>query len=142
MSTQPVNKSEHYSKSVCFFLSEMLRTRQVTLERAADIASRIIKKIDEVQTEDEFLELIRILEQEFQVLQVLEDEISFVQDTTERMDMEKMVREFAINHLPDDPDRALAIMEDALLPNTDLEQLCLKYQDFNNHVKRTHHLHN
>lgn len=119
---------------MCLFLAEMLRTRRVSLRRGADIAAAIVVKLDQIQSEAEFLQLVKQLEYEFQELQHLEQDLTFYHKVSQREKLEKLVREFAIQNLPDDPHRAVALMEEALLPGVELSELTKNFPDFGEFV--------
>lgn len=121
---------EKLAKAVCLFLAEMLRSRKASLRRSADIAAAVVVKLDNIQSEEEFLSLIRGLEYEFQELRHLDRDIVFYHQVSEREKLEKLVREFAVRCLPDDPQRAVILMEEALKAESTLESLGRQFPDF------------
>lgn len=121
---------EQFAKSVCLFLAEMLRTRKVTLHRGAEIARAMVLKLDEIETEEDFLRLTRELEYEFQELVALSHDLVFHQEVSRRQQMEQLVRAFVIHDLPGNPRQAVLIMEKALEPACSLEELATLFPDF------------
>lgn len=127
---------EKLSKAVCLFLAEMLRTRSMSLERSAEIAAGIVEQLDEIQNEMHFLEVVREMEYEFQELKQLERDLVFYNQVGERERMEEVVRQYAINYLPDNPEAAVEIMEKALLSGTTLDDLIHEFPEFEKFVSK------
>ena len=121
---------EKLAKAVCLFLAEMLRTREVTLRRGAEIAAQVVDQLGEIKSEIHFLEIVREMEYEFQELKQLEKDLVFYHEVDKREKMEKLVRQYAVNYLPDNPEAAVDIMEEALKPDITLEDLAKKFVDF------------
>jgi len=121
---------ESLARVVCLFLAEMLRTREVSLKRGAEIAERIVVKLSEVETEQHFLEIIKRLEYDFQELRHLHRDLIFYHEVSDREMMEKLVREFAIQQLPNEPQRAVGLMEQALKPEISLRDLTNDHPGF------------
>lgn len=121
---------EALSRCVCLFLAEMLRTRKVSLSRAADIAAVTLMEFDKIFSEAEFLEAIRRLEFEFQEIKYLEQDVLLFSQISERERMEHLVKEFVIKKLPTDPKLPLDIMQQALVSGSTLESLSRRFSDF------------
>lgn len=130
----PAVLQEELAKAVCLFLAEMLRTRNTSLERSAEIAAAVVEKLPTIESEAEFLEIVRTMEADFQELKVLEEDLAFHHQADARQKMEQLVREFAIGSLPGDPERAVVIMEESLKPGSTLASLREKFADFNEFV--------
>ena len=62
------NAKEEYAKQVCLFLAELLRTHKIALPRAAEIAEKVTQNINLIDSEAQFLTLIKQLAQDFQEL--------------------------------------------------------------------------
>lgn len=126
-----MDKKEEYAKAVCLFLAEQLRIHRLTLARAAEIARKIVAHMNLIDTEYDFLNLVKELSKDFDELVVLEQRvyIGVVQD--ERKHMETLVKEFVIETLSNDSDLALAIMHDATQDKVKLSDLKQKFPQFN-----------
>jgi len=121
---------EKLARAVCLFLAEMLRTRKLNLDRSAEIAARVVERLDKIETELNFLEAVRQLEFEFQELNILEQDLINLYGMSERKKMENYVRQYAIHRLPNNPEAAVEIMEEALKPDTTLDDLAAKFSEF------------
>ena len=121
--------SEKFATAVCEFLSEMLRTRRVSLARGTEIAAALVPRLQDIRTEEEFHRAVRELEFEFQEMRQLSDELQLHSKISERKQMEKLVRDFAARELPENPSAAVKIMQDALQPEMTLDWLLRKYPE-------------
>lgn len=122
---------EQLARSVCDFLSEMLRTKQVSLERGAEIASAVTHRLQTIRSESDFLDAVRELEFDFQELHALHSELQMHSRLSDRQSMEHLVRLYAADILVRDPKGAVTIMEEALRPDVTLDWLLRKYPAFN-----------
>ena len=120
---------EKFATAVCEFLSEMLRTRRVSLARGTEIAAALVPRPQDIRTEEEFHRAVRELEFEFQEMRQLSDELQLHSKISERKQMEKLVRDFAARELPENPSAAVKIMQDALQPEMTLDWLLRKYPE-------------
>ena len=77
-----------FAKAVSLFLAEMLRTRSITLRRAADIAEQVINNINLIEGEADFLRLIKDLSRDFEELHQLSGRIQMNGRSRQRQDLE------------------------------------------------------
>lgn len=124
---------EKFAMAVCEFLSEMLRTRRVSLTRGTEIAAALLPRLEQIRTEEEFHRAVRELEFEFQEMRQLGDELQLHSKISERKEMEKLVRDYAAEELPLNPGVAVKIMQDALLPGMTPDWLLRKYPELNSY---------
>src|SRR3989338_4150956 len=89
-----------YAKSVCYFLAEQLRTRRISLTRAAEIAQKMVANIRLIDREEDFLTLIKSLSGDFEELVQLEDRVSMSMHVGKRKELEIKVLEFVVRILP------------------------------------------
>jgi hypothetical protein len=129
-----LTQKEQYAKMVCLFLAEGLRTRRISLRRSGEIAEKILQNINLVDTESDFLSLVKELSKDFEELTVLESKIARTKELNEKKWVEAKVREFAIHSLPADSQSALSILQDAADGNSDLTKLQEKYPAFKNYL--------
>jgi hypothetical protein len=121
---------EQYAKMVCLFLAEGLRTRRIPLQNAAEIAGKFLQNINLLDTEQDFLSLVKELSKDFSELSVLEHQASRAIQISEKRRLEQQVREFAVQVIVTDPPRALSLLQDAARDDVSIETLCAKYPEF------------
>lgn len=126
-----LSNKEDYAKMVCLFLAELLRTHKISLNRAAEIAQKVVENINLINNEKDFLGLISELNKDFEELFRLEDRVFFHIAVDERKQMESQVRSFVIQIISDDPKMALDIMMEAIKEESKLETLSVKFPKFN-----------
>lgn len=121
---------EQYAKSVCFFLAELLRTRKVELKRCAEIAQKVVENINLLETEQDFLRLIKEMTSDFEELVHLERRVKFNIQVGDREKMEMDVREFAIHAISRDPALVTTVLAEAMKQGTSLPDLYSKFPQF------------
>lgn len=114
MTQAAADQKNEYAKSVCYFLAEELRVRNISLERAAEIAQKVVDNINLIDTEEDFLKLIKDLSRDFEELFRLERRIQIGIKISKRKELEAMVRQFVINILPQDTAMALQILKETI----------------------------
>lgn len=124
------NNKEEYAKAVCYFLAELLRTHRVSLSRAAEIAQKVLANINLVDTEQQFLKLVKELSQDFEELLSLGRRVDMHMQIGEREQFESHVREFVIINLSVDTSSAMAVLKEAVAEGVGVEVLCGKYPTF------------
>ena len=125
--TDAIPKKEEYAKAVCMFLAEMLRTRKVSLSRSAEIAQKVVDNINLIDTEEDFLRLIKELTSDFEELFKLQKIVLLDVERSQRRDMEETVREYVINIMGTDARQALDVLVEAVKAESQLPQLCAKF---------------
>jgi hypothetical protein len=121
---------EEYAKMVCLFLAEGLRTRRIDLQKTAEIAGKILQNINLLDTEHDFLSLIKELSKDFDELTALEQRVGQSIILNQKRKMEQQVREYAIQILVSDTKTALQLLQDAAQENITMENLYIKYPEF------------
>jgi hypothetical protein len=129
------NKND-YARAVCHFLAEGLRTRKIGLKRAAEIAKKVVDHMNLLDTERDFLKLVKELSIDFQELVKLEDRIYLYIKSDDRSRMETSVKEFAVKLISQDTKLALQIMEEAIKDGADLKQLEDKFPQFKEFINK------
>jgi signal transduction histidine kinase len=127
---------EQYAQMVCLFLAEALRTRRISLQRAAEIAEKFLQNLSLLDTENDFLSLIKELAKDFDELDVLESRVAKSKETTEKRRLESLVKEFVIGILATDVKMAMSILQDASTDNAKLSDLGAKYPAFKNYLSK------
>lgn len=124
------NNKEEYAKAVCYFLAELLRTHRVSLARASEITQKVLANINLIDTEAQFLKLVKELSQDFQELLSLGRRVDMHLKVGEREQFEIHVREFVILSLNSDPPSAMAVLKEAVTEGVAVEAICAKYPTF------------
>jgi hypothetical protein len=130
----PLTSKEQYAQMVCLFLAEGLRTRRISLQRAAEIAEKFLQNLNLLDTENDFLSLIKELSKDFDELSVLETKVAKSKETTEKRKLEALVKEFVIGILATDVKMAMNILQDASIGDAQLRDLGAKYPAFKNYL--------
>jgi hypothetical protein len=134
MNTVP--QKEQYAKAVCFFLAEQLRVRRIGLDRAAEIAQKVVDNLNLIDTEQDFLRFIKELSKDFDELFQLEERISMSIHISKRKELEGKVREFVVNILPADTATALQILQEAIRDEIKIEDLTMKFPQFRQFLEK------
>ncbi|OGE79758.1 MAG: hypothetical protein A2660_02080 [Candidatus Doudnabacteria bacterium RIFCSPHIGHO2_01_FULL_45_18] len=124
-----------FAKAVSLFLAEMLRTRSITLRRAADIAEQVINNINLIEGEADFLRLIKDLSRDFEELHQLSGRIQMNGRSRQRQDLEQQVREFVITTMSADLKLASDVLQAAVGQDLVLDNLCLQFPQFKQFVE-------
>lgn len=128
------NKNE-YAKVVSLFLAELIRSRKVMLRGAADIAEKVVMNINLIDTEQQFLNLIKELSVDFEELHPLSERMHVHIKTIERKDMEQQVKSFVSNIMPTNMDLALDVLKEAAKDQVKLSELCQKFPEFKQFIE-------
>lgn len=128
------NQKDEYAKSASYFLAELLRTRKISLKRAAEIGQKLIDHINLIDTEQDFLKLVKELSADFEELNTLEDQVQMSIVISERKSLEHKVLDFVAFILPQDAQSAQAILQEAVKEDVRLEDLCGKFPQFSQFI--------
>jgi len=123
-------KKDQYAKAVCLFLAEMLRTRKITLKRSSEISQKFLHNINLLDTEEQFLRLIKDMTPEFEELITLEQRVFLHMQIGERENLEAAVVEFVVHTLPVDLATATGVLQEAVNENCQLKDLMSKFPSF------------
>lgn len=124
------NQKDEYAKSASYFLAELLRTRKISLKRVAEIGQKVIDHINLIDTEQDFLKLVKELSADFEELNTLGDRVQMSIGISQRKSLEHKVLDFVAFILPQDTTVALAILQEAVKEDVRLEDLCGKFPRF------------
>jgi hypothetical protein len=129
-------KKEEYAKAVSLFLAELLRTRKISLERAAEIAQKVLHNINLIDSEAQFLKFIKELTSDFQELFQLHERVFLHIKFDERKHMEQKVREFVVRAVVTDLKLASMVLQEAIQEDPSLDKICLKFPEFKAFIER------
>jgi hypothetical protein len=127
-----------YALAVCHFLAEGLRSRQISLMRGAEIAEKVIQNLNLIDTEYDFLRLVKELSKDFEELLQLEQRISMFIKGDERKKMELEVKEFVVMSLAQDAASAVQLMEAAIKDGADTKGLAQRFPKFKAYLEKKH----
>lgn len=129
------NSKDDFAKTVSLFLAELLRTRQINLRRAAEIAEKVSQNINLLDTEKHFLDLIVELHKDFDELSALEGRMHLQLKKSERELLEHMVHQYAVHAMGQDVHTAHEILQDAIKDEHNFETLSAKYPKFKEFIQ-------
>lgn len=136
---QRTPRKEEFAKLTCLFLAEQMRIKTISLERASEIAQKVVANLNLLDTEQDFLKFIKELTSDFEELVHLEQRVFMHAEVNERRQMENQVKDFVISVLTHDANLALNIMEAAIKDGTKLEHLSQSFPEFKNYMEKTSH---
>jgi len=131
-----MNQKDQYAKSVCFFLAEEIRVKQMSLPRAAEIAQKVVDNLNLIDSEQDFLRFIKELSKDFEELFQLQERIQMDIHISTRKNLENKVREFVANILPQDTNLALRLLQEAIKDEINTDDLCKKFPEFQQFLLR------
>jgi hypothetical protein len=135
------NNKNEYARHVALFLAELLRTRRISLDRAAEISQRVVENLNLIDTENHFLEFVKHLAKDFQELFPLEDRINLRIRTKSRSELEKQVEAYATHIMSKDLDQSLAILQEAAKEDLKLIEFYAKFPDFKLYIESINKIH-
>jgi len=115
---------------VALFLSEILRSRRTTVQRAAEISSQVLRVMHKVKNETELLNMLGNLETEFEEVGTLKQALHFGVSYSELKLFEPFVRQYAAELFKKDMEASTAFLKDAAAKDASIQQLCIKYPAF------------
>lgn len=121
---------------VCQFLAEGMRSRKLTLKRASEITEKVLANYNLIDSEADFLSLIKELSKDFEELSKLEKDVLKQRHMDQRRHMENLVKDYVISNLHLHPQVSLTIMEEASKESSNLEALKQKFPEFNLFVQK------
>jgi len=127
-------KQNEYAKAVSLFLAELLRTHKTSLTRAAEIAEKVLQNINLIDTEQQFLEFVKILSSDFEELHHLGEVFHMHVKITERRYLEEKVRMFVIQTISSNTQLAADVLQDAVKDEVSMEGLSGKFPDFKQYI--------
>jgi len=115
---------------VALFLAEALRSRRMSLGRAAEISRRVVSGIGTLNSEGQALELLTNIEREFEEVTSLKQALHFGYRLSDVKIYETEIRDYASKIFARDMNLSNAFLQDAARPDASIQQLCLKYPEF------------
>jgi predicted transcriptional regulator len=134
-------KKQNFGKAICLFLAEGMRSREIGLARAADIAEKVVSNINLIDTEEDFYNLIKELSKDFEELKKLNKKLVKAVKNAEQEKMEKSVKEYVSRILSHDSKLALTLMQEACKPGANLQNLREQFPSFDFFIKENENEH-
>jgi len=125
-----LKKQNEYAKAVSLFLAECLRTHRTSLTRAAEIADKVLQNINLIDTEQRFLEFVKILSADFEELHHLGEVFHMHVKIKERQYLEQKVRMFVIQAMSSNMQLASDVLQEAIRESVSIEDLSGKFPEF------------
>lgn len=122
--------TNNFVELIALFLSEIIRSRQVTIRRAAEIAHLVIIRLPEVVSEADALRVLTDIERDFEEVVSLKQAIHFGYDKSDIRLYEREIREFASQIFMKDMVLSATFLQDAAREGMTIQELCLKYPNF------------
>jgi hypothetical protein len=120
----------NFKELVALFLAEIIRTRRTSLGRAAEIANRVVRNLPQIRNEEDALAMLTDIEQDFGEVENLKQALHFGYKDSDIKVYEKEIKDYASEVLKDSMENSTGFLQEASMPGTTIQQLCLKYPDF------------
>ena len=118
------------NKLISLFLAETLRSRRISLTRAAEISSRVAEDLPKISSEDQALAMLTEIEKDFQEIDTLKKALHFGYKQSDAKAYEEEIKAYAAKAFEKDIALSNAFLQDANQPHMSISQLCIKYPDF------------
>lgn len=120
----------NFNQVVALFLAEALRSRRISLSRAAEVSARVTDCLPYISSEDQALAMLTEIEKDFQEVTALKQALHFGYKESDVKVYEDEIKSYAAKILQQGLTEPNAFLQDAAIPNMSISQLCLKYPDF------------
>ncbi|HVY68190.1 MAG TPA: hypothetical protein VHA30_04835, partial [Patescibacteria group bacterium] len=98
---------------VAVFLSEVIRSRQTSIKRAAEISGRVVDNIAGIQSEEQALVFVTQLETDFEEVQTLKQALHFGYSASDISVYESEIKEFSAQLFRQDMVQSSQFLQDA-----------------------------
>ncbi len=102
------------------------------MSRAAEISSRVVSRLDSLNSENQALKMLTEIEKDFGEVYALKQALHFGYQPSEIKVYEAEIKEFASKALAKDIQLSNAFLQDATTQGTTIQKLCVKYPQFCN----------
>jgi hypothetical protein len=119
-----------FSQLVALFLSEILRSRKTSLKRIAEIASLVVEKMKNQNSETEVLKIITDIQKDFEEVSILKQTLHFGYGKLEAAAFEREIKEYASLVFSYNLAESAEFLQEASKGNANIQELCLKYPKF------------
>jgi hypothetical protein len=112
------------------FLAEVIRSRRVSLRRAAEISHQVVIILPKISSEKDALALLTEVEKDFEEITVFKQALHFGYSDTDIRVYEREIKEYAAKIFTQDMPFSASFLQDASKQEMDIVKLCLKYPNF------------
>ncbi len=117
-------------KIVGLFLAEIIRSRNTTVTRAAEISSQVMRAMEKLRDDEvAMLHLLGELEKDFQQVVALKQTLRFGHEDNQIREFDKEIREYASELFKISMVISAGFLRDAA-ESTSIEKLCKQHPDF------------
>lgn len=126
----PDSEQISFSKLIGLFLAEELRSRRVSLARAAEISRRVMRSLGNINSETDALNMLSEIEKDFEEVLVLKQVLHFGYKESDVKLYEEEIKQYAADLVKRDMEASAAFLKDASDNGTTIQTLCVKYPNF------------
>jgi len=123
------SQKQQYAQMTCLFLADQLRQRKLSTSSVGSIAQTISRHINLMDTDRDFLGLLKELSKDFAGLEPLEKQVLDRAAQKARRQMEDLVHSYATDALASDPAGALRVIQAAAEPDATVERLTSQFPE-------------
>jgi hypothetical protein len=117
---------------VSLFLSEIIRSRKITIPRAAEISSQVLKAMEQLRDDEtEMLRLLDQLEKDFQEVAALKQTLRVGKGDLDVRVYDEEIREYSAELFKTNMVASAAFLRDAARSDS-IDKVCAVYPDFCN----------
>lgn len=121
---------DNLKQMIAMFLSEAIRTKRITLARAAEISQRVVADLPFIMNESGALMMLTDIEKDFGEITVLKQALHFGYHASDIKIFEQEIKDYAAKIFVRDIPLSNRFLQDAASVGMTIQQLCLKYPDF------------
>jgi hypothetical protein len=125
-----VTQTYNFANLVALFLAENIRSRKISLKRAAEISETVVLNLARLGSEEEVLQFLAEVERDFEEVITLKQVLHFGYAQTDIAMYEDEIKEYAARIFPEDMVLSAGFLQDAIKPEMTIQKLSLKYPDF------------
>ena len=125
-----------FNRIVSLFLAEELRSRRVSLARAAEISRRVLQNLGNIHSETDALNMLSDIEKDFEEVGVIKQALHFGHAQPDVKQYEQQIKEYASDLLKQDIESSATFLRDCSGPQADIQVLCVKYPKFCEYLSR------
>ncbi len=123
-----------YSRLAAVFLSEIIRSRRISLARAAEISEAVNSAMQNMKSEEELLSYLTGIEKDFEEVRGLKEVLNFGLRQPETKIYEREIKEYAAELFKNDMVASSIFLQDAAKSSMTMQELCLRYPEFSKRV--------
>ena len=127
---QSQSTTQPFNNLVALFLAEALRSRRMSLSRAAEVSRKVVSGMGAINSEEQTLQLLTNIERDFEEVASLKKALHFGYNPKDVKVYESEIRDYASQTFAEDMNMSNAFLQDAARPGANIQEMCVKYPDF------------